>query len=263
MKKQLLLISLITLLVTNINAQTGLHAGVNFGFNSTWIVNQNNYGYQELEYARTFGVYPGLAVGYNLEDNYGFQVELNFATMGQDYFDVAKDFGPDDGSGKRQKVDTYRYISLNYLQMPIMFRYQTLREKKKDEIISYHLIVGPSFGFLLSADQYYEADTSYTKTLVLLDNDTIPESMIPDFKKTNSIEEDKEYFSGIDVGVQLDLGVDIYIKKFVYITPALKLYYGLTDLNSQPTREITDYKGSSHNFFGGINIGIHVNLGEE
>ena len=59
------------------------------------------------------------------------------------------------------------------------------------------------------------------------------------------------------------MGVDIYLTKQLYVAPAVKVYYGLTDLNSAPTRDIPDYKGASHNFTGGINVGLFYNLGED
>lgn len=264
MKKQLLPFILVLFITSAAHAQTGPQVGLNFGFNSVWIVNQNNYGYQELEYSRTFGINGGLGFGYNFEDTYGARIEINFVQMGQNYFDVAKDFGPPDTvENKQTKVDTYRYISLNYLQIPLMFRYQTKRDKKHNELISFHFMGGPVLAFLMSADQYYEADTAHDKNLVILDNDTIPGGQIPAFAATNFVEEDKEYFSGFELGFQINVGVDIYLTKQLYVAPAVKVYYGLTDLNSAPTRDIPDYKGASHNFTGGINVGVFYNIGDD
>lgn len=270
MKKVLSLLSFVALLGTA-NAQkgvvdvVGLHLGLQGGFNSTWILNQNNYGFQELDYTRTFGFATGLAIGYNFTNTMGIQIDLNYATMGQDYFDISKDFCNIDvnGDNKPEKVETYRYVRLNYVQIPIMFRFQSARTKK--QMISFHAMAGPSFGFLSAASMSYEADTAFTGTLYAIPGDSI-DYMVPEFAQTAETESADAYFSGFDLGFTLDLGADIFVTKQLYITPAAKFYYGLTDINSAPTRErrkdieTTDYTGASRNAFGGISIGIHYLL---
>lgn len=264
MKKHLIALVLLVATGGSVKAQTGLYAGLDFGFNSIWIANQNNYGYTELEYERTFGAMGGAILGYRIQDTYAVQIGFNYVGLGQDYFEITKDFGPPDTiQNKQTKVETYRYIRLKYLQIPIMFRYMSLRDEKLDEIINLHLAFGPTFGFLLSADQYYEADILNNNNLVVLDNDTIPENQIPSFKDNSIREEDKDYFSGFDFGVALAAGVDIYISEILYVAPSINIYYGLIDLNSAPTRDIPDYKGASHNLFAGLNLSLIVNLGEE
>lgn len=235
-------------------AQKGMHVGVNLGANSIWIFNQNNYGLSEMDYELKFGPNIGLAAGYNFTLNAGVQVELNYVSMGQNYYDVIRDFGPTDSTGKQQKVDTYRYIALKYLQIPVLFRYQTTKEKK--DKIEFHAMVGPSIGLLLSANQYYEADIENNGVLVEIPTNLAPEAVVSAFAATPESEAAKDYFSSLDLGLHMDVGVDIYLSKTMYITPALKMYYGLTDLNSEPTRDTNEY-GASHNGYAGISVGIH------
>lgn len=253
--KNRILFLILSIATINAFSQTGFHAGLNAGFNSVWIVNQNIYGYKELDYTRTFGIVPGVALGYNFTDNMGVQLELNYAPLGQDYFDVSSSFSlADDGQGKRLKVETFRYVDLNYLSIPILFRYQSTRAKKS--IISYHLMVGPTIGLLLSADQTFEADVFDDGNIITLDNSIILDTVVADFAKTSEIEPAEDYFSKLDFGFSADAGVDIYINDNLFVTPAIKVYYGLTDINSEPTRNVQGY-ASSHNFFGGIYVGIH------
>lgn len=266
--KKLVFLSSFLALFSVVNAQkgvinqTGLHVGLQGGFNSVWILNQNNYGFQELDYRRTFGYSTGLALGYNFKNELGVQIDFNYATTGQDYFDISKDFCNIDvnGDNKPEKVDTYRYIDLAYFQIPIQFRYQSERTKK--QIISFHAIAGPSLGFLTSAKMRYEADTAYNGVLVEISGDSI-DYMVPSFAQTAATESADAYFSGFDLGFNLDLGVDIYVTDNIYITPAAKFYYGLTDINSSPTRErrkdidVVEYTGASKNAFGGFSLGIH------
>jgi len=273
MKKLVCLLSFAAI-IGNANAQkgtidqTGIHFGLQGGFNSVWILNQNNYGFQELDYSRTFGFATGLAIGYNFENNFGVQVDINYATMGQDYFDVSKDFCNIDvnGDNKPEKVETFRYIDLSYVQIPIQFRYQSERVKK--QIISFHAMAGPTLGFLTSAKMIYEADTAYDGNIVVISSDSI-DYMVPDFFQTAATESAEAYFTGIDFGVSIDLGVDIYVTENIYITPAFKAYYGLTDINSKPTRErrkdieTTVYDGASKNAYGGLSVGIHYLIGNK
>ncbi len=263
--KSLLPFLFILIFAFPLQAQTGLQVGFNLGYNNVYIQNQNNYGYSELDYERTYGMNGGISFGFRLAENYGWQAEINLVRMGQDYFDLSKDFGPLDEEGKLIKVETFRFIDLTYLQVPVMFRYQTKRKKKKDDIISYHVMAGPCVGFLVGADQHYEADITDTKTIVALPNGQTLDPVIVDFEATAAVEEPKDYFSKIDFGGQIDFGVDIYIKQYIYITPSVRGYYGLTDINSVSSRELVDhkYQGASHNAYGGFNIGIHINLGEE
>ncbi|MBC8172984.1 MAG: PorT family protein [Chitinophagales bacterium] len=252
--KKIYLVSLIMCSSFFAFSQTGLHAGVNIGLNSTWILNQNNYGYSEMGYELKFGAYPGLAFGYNITPMHGVQIEMNYAMLGQNYFDRMRDFSLGDTIGKPVKVDTYRYVKLNYLHIPVLYRFQT--EKAKKDKIEFHIMAGPVIGLLLSADQYYESDIADNGTLVKLEYEYAPESLIHDFDSTPEVEEPLEYFTKLDIGLQLDAGVDIYITDNIYVTPAIKVYYGFADVNTEPTRNILNYT-ASHNSFAGIHIGIH------
>lgn len=254
MKKPFLLIALSAMSFTAFS-QVGFHAGLNVGGINSWIFNQNNYGYSEMDYNLKFGANAGLALGYNFQPNYGLEVEFNYVMMGQNYYDKIRDFGPLGPDNKPKKVDTYRYISLNYLQIPVLFRYQTTREKKAK--ISFHALVGPSVGILLNADQYYEADITGTEKVEPIPYEFVPETAIgTNFSTTPAVEPPEDYFSKLDIGLHADLGVDIYFNENIYLTPALQLYDGFTDLNSKDVRLAVDYK-ASHNGYAGISVGIH------
>jgi hypothetical protein len=140
------------------------------------------------------------------------------------------------------------------LHVPVLFRYQTTREKK--DKIEFHAMLGPSIGLLLSADQYYEADIDGNGSVEGLDPAFAPETAIDAFAATPESEAPEDYFSSLDLGVHLDLGVDIYISETMYVAPALKLYSGFTDINAEPTRDVDSY-AASKNGYAGISVGIH------
>lgn len=264
MKKLLTLICAVTF-ASAVWGQAGIHFGAQGAFNSTWIMNQNNYGFQELDYSRTFGYSGGASFGYNFSQTLGLQFDLMYAKTGQDYFDISKDFCNIDvnGDNKPEKVETYRYIDLNYVQIPMMFKYTSARKKK--QVVSVHILAGPTLGILSGADMYYEADTAFDGNLVVIPGDSI-DYMVPEFYRTAGPQASEDYFSKIDFGFTLDFGADIYLNKNLYVSPALRFYAGLTDINSAATRErrpdieTLDYEGASRNLFGGLMVGIHYML---
>ena len=149
MKKTLLTLSIVLFVGAAAQAQQGIHFGFHGQMNSIWILNQNNYEYSEMDYEYKFGPNGGLTLGYNWEDNFGIQVEFNYAQMGQDYSDIMKDFGPTEDTSKpdlQTKVLTYRYVDLNYLQVPILFKYM---EGDTKDAIKYQLLGGLQLGYLL------------------------------------------------------------------------------------------------------------------
>lgn len=246
------LIALFLVTSITLSAQSW-HVGTNFGVNSVWILNQNNYGFSELDYEYKFGGFGGLAGGYNFNAHSGIQLEIDFVGMGQDYYGKVWDFGPTNNAGDDVRVATYRYVDLNYLQIPVMYRFTSNRNKS--EKIAFHAMIGPSFGFLLSASQSYEADVKDDGVLVDIPLELIAQA-IPAFATTPESEDAKAFFNNMDMGVQLDLGVDIFVNDNLYVTPAIKMYYGLSDNNAEETRFRDDYE-ASHNFFFGLNVGIH------
>lgn len=250
--KHRIAIVLFVLITTALSAQSW-HVGAHAGFNSVWIINQNNYGFSELDYDFKFGGFGGIAAGYNFNANSGFQVEVDFAAMGQEYYAKVRDFGPVTDDGHEVKVDTYRSVGLKYVMIPVMYRFTSNRNKNDN--IAFHAMIGPSLGILLSADQHYEADEANDGTLNEIPLDLIAQA-IPAFATTPESEEAKLFFNQTDFGVHLDLGLDIFINDNLYITPAAKMYYGLSDNNAVETRDRESYE-SSHNFFVGINVGIH------
>lgn len=228
------------------HAQQGWNAGVQLGFNSVWIINQNNYGISEMDYKFKFGVMPGLAFGYQFSDHGGMQVELNYAFMGQDYSDRIRDFTPNN-----QKAAAGRQVDLHYLQIPVLYKFTSGGEK-----IRLHIMGGLQAGFLITADEAYQADISGDGNLTDIPFAAAPESHVPDFAATPAVEPASDYFNSLDLGIHLDFGADLYVNDHIFITPALKFYYGFTDINSTPTHVTNDYS-ASQNAFAGINVGVH------
>ncbi|HRF76089.1 MAG TPA: porin family protein [Chitinophagales bacterium] len=261
MKKTLLTLSIILFVGAAAQAQQGIHFGFHGQMNSIWILNQNNYEYSEMDYEYKFGPTGGLTLGYNWEDNFGIQVEFNYAQMGQDYSDIMKDFGPTEDTSKpdlQTKVLTYRYVDLNYLQVPVLFKYM---EGDTKDAIKYQLLGGLQFGYLLSAEQTYTADIMNIDPDDQKPVNTAPQSGVPDFRGNASVN-GTDYFQKLDVGLLLDVGADIYVNDKLYFSPSFRGYYGFFDINAKETRNLQPAQGeniylASHNAYIGFSLGIN------
>ena len=261
MKKTLLTLSIVLFVGAAAQAQQGIHFGFHGQMNSIWILNQNNYEYSEMDYEYKFGPNGGLTLGYNWEDNFGIQVEFNYAQMGQDYSDIMKDFGPTEDTSKpdlQTKVLTYRYVDLNYLQVPILFKYM---EGDTKDAIKYQLLGGLQLGYLLSAEQTYTADVMNIYPDDQKPVDIAPQSGVPDFRGNASVN-GTDYFQKLDVGLLLDVGADIYVNDKLYFSPSFRGYYGFFDINAKETRNLQPAQGeniylASHNAYIGFSLGIN------
>ncbi len=244
MKKSFIASIIVTLFVFagSLQAQKQLYFGLAGTGLSSVITNQNNYGLPfEMDYAVTFGGSGNVNVGFDFNKNLGLKLEIGFAKLGQKYADT------------RMENDTnYKYarnIKLNYLQIPLMFKYQS-----NGEVARFYFMVGPQFNFLLSAKQVYtKQDLSYDDYITVANKPVkIGEETITD------------RFNSFHVMARFDLGVDIHVATNLFLNVGLTMAYGLTDINAtdwQNPLKNTDYDyNPSHNIYGGVNFGINYML---
>jgi len=220
-------------------AQKGLYFGLAGTFQNTWITNQNNYGRSEMDEKLTFGGAGNLNVGFDFTNHIGIKMEVGYGKYGQKYTD-SQDTG---------KLNYDRHVTLNYLTIPIMFKYRT-----GGSIAKFYLAVGPQICMLMSASQSYNLNG---QPFLVEVNDTITGNS---FKIGQ--EEMKERFNSMDIMARIDLGVDITVVKHLMIEIGLKMGYGFKDLNSN-SFHIKDHSGAyhpSHNAFGGLSIGLNYRL---
>ena len=191
--------------------------GVQGGYGSVWIINQNNYGLTEMDYEYTWGGGFNFQLGYNFTENIGLFTEVGIMNQGQDYKD---DWG-------NQKVK--RSVKLKYLNVPLFFKYSYGESRAR-----FRLLVGPQFGFLQMAEQ--------TCTFDGVEQDT---------------EDIKERFNDSDISFVLDLGADIFLVKGVlYLSAGARMFYGFTDINADEYQSADNYD-ASHNAGITFNLGLH------
>ena len=226
MKKNITLALLLSVFSLTAFAQKGWHAGVQFGYYLTGIVNapstdltltngktNNPFTQFQAKYATSYG----LAVGYGFIPMLGIQVELNIASQGQ----KAK------GSWDSGEAVT-RDVDLRYVQLPILLKFRT-----PGPLAHLYVLIGPQFNFLSSAT-------------------------ITDSRKNIVVPDPKSHFNGTDEGIAFGLGVEFDVPKF-FFNAGLRTYYGFSDATAKAFQvpDIRNDYQSSHNFYGGLNIGAH------
>lgn len=228
MKKYLLiLVCTFIMALPAAHAQKGFHIGVNGAAINTYLVDNKLYG--DVDYAPKFtlGSLFGASVGNNFTNQFGLEIEVNYARLGQQY--QYKDSlnqapGVTKSTGK---------ITLDYIQVPVM-----LKLTGGDFKTRFSAMMGPQFSFLSNAT-----------------------NRRPD---NNGAKEAKDDFNGTDIGLLLQFGSDISLTNDLYLNLGLRMYYGFLQANDNlkvispspfgNTKQVEDHL---QNAYGGINIGLH------
>ncbi|MCD4747371.1 MAG: PorT family protein [Bacteroidales bacterium] len=236
MKKLFLLLIVSSLFfTTNAFAQKSkqLNIGLGGAFTNTWIVHQNFYGEPEVDYAPKFSYGAIFSLGYDFTEQIALRIEAGYSAQGQKY------------DGKQNSQSVKRDIKLNYLNIPLFFKYSF-----GTGLTKFRFMAGPQLSILLSAEQDYTRDGQVTG------------KMMPDVNNINfqtDATDIKNRFESTDFGFALDIGADIYLSKEFYINAGLRGNYGFSDINA-PDYRIENIDGvyePSHNLFGGIYVGIN------
>ena len=240
MKKIYSIIILALFLVAGqVIAQKQLYFGAGGTGISSWLLNQNNYGYQDLDLKAGISYGFNANAGFDFTNNLGVKLELGFQKLGQKY--------------SKTKGDTSftRNIGLNYFQLPVLLKFRT-----GGETVKFMAAIGPQFDFLLNAKQ------DYYYTLM----DTIGEydytKPIPGTTELISENDITHRFNSFDIQARLDLGIEIIIIKNLFIDASLSFAYGLKDIIA-PDYQYEDRDGNYnpvHNAYVGFNVGINYCL---
>lgn len=229
--------------LTTVTAQKekNFEIGAQFGYGSHWIINQNNYGIQEMDYEPYWGSGFNFQAGYNFTENLGLFTEVGVLNQGQKY---------SDNTIHGIEVDAERTVDLKYLNVPVFFKYSAGNTKAH-----FRLLAGPQFCFLQKAEQEY-----------LVNGEPLPDEEL--FYKTNLEGEDffvgetniEDRYNSLDVALVIDLGADIFVmENILYLSVGARMFYGLTDINAD-AYQMKNYDGDynpSHNAGGTLYFGVH------
>ena len=232
--KRILFIAILLLFagIMSVSAQKGLSIGIGADYNAIFILNQNAYGMEELDYKPSTGGAVNLGIGYNFFNWLGLKMEVGYTRMGQQYYDH-----------KDNPVVT-RNVKLNYVTVPLL-----LRMSIGGKVLRFYGAVGPQLAFLTSANQ------DYLKNGVPLPrfyNAELHDSL------DVSANDIKNRYQSMDIMARVDLGLDVIFFSHLAINFGISSAYGLTDINASEWR-LKNGKGeykSSHNLYGGLNLGL-------
>jgi len=197
------------------------------GGNNPWIVNQNAYGNQEIEYAPTFGITGGVGISYFQNMNWGFNGSVFASKLGQNY------------AGYQGGAEAKRNIKLTYIEVPFL-----VMRNIPDMLYPTWISFGPDIMILLDAKQDYSREGGSA-----LPN---PEGMYTS--------DTKKRFNTVDVAVNLSLNrmytLD-YFQKLMFLI-SVNSSFGLIDINKSSWQipNTHSYYGKSHNFYIGVKAGI-------
>jgi hypothetical protein len=257
MKKVILL--LLTALGSVAYSQQGFNIGASGCIAGTFIWRQNNYGtlapfanaevrQSEMNYQFTLGGNGGLALGYNFTKNWGIQLEIQYATAGQNYVDNFT--GPATipegtfGTGG-DRVNVQRVLKADYVQFPIMARFMTTKGKVAK--------------FFLAAGILLAARTEAFEQVKVAGYSYLPDSL--NFTAAQRVQK-------FDVGLALQFGTDIYATDHLYFELGISGYEGLYDINGTSLQQLGWYDKNhvsyqkSHNAYAGLLVGVHYIFGK-
>jgi hypothetical protein len=204
----------------------------NIGLNSNWIINQNAYGNQEMDYSTTFGLNANIGVNYFMDNKYGISTGIAYGNLGQNY------------GGEQGGAIASRKVHLNYIQVPVLMIRQ-LCDYESPCWISF----GPQIMFLTSASQKYEREEG---------NPLKHPEYLPEGK-----EDVTKWYKPADL--MLNFG---YTKAYIIrtndkvrMTWSINTAYGLLDINAKDYQleNIHGVYKSSHNFYIGAQFGFMFN----
>lgn len=222
----------------NLMSQKQLYFGLGGTGLSSFITNQNNYhsGF-EMDYAVTFGAAGNVNIGFDFSNHIGLKLEVGFANLGQKYEDTRMEYDTN--------VRYTRNIQLNYLQIPLLFKFRT-----GGEVVKFYVMAGPQLNYLLSATQKYLRND-------MVDNRPIPGSLEEIGKETIT-----DRYNSIDIIGRMDLGVDIQLASNLFLNAGMSMGYGFIDINASDWHypDSDDNYNPSHNIYGGLNVGINYTL---
>jgi hypothetical protein len=198
------------------------------GINSNWILNQNAYGNPEMAYAPSFGFTGGVGASYFIRKKWAIDGSVLLSKLGQKY------------SGEQAGAKAERKITLNYLEVPLLFMRKIPFTKYPTWISA-----GPDIMILLRAKQEYSReDGGYN-----LPN---PEGMA----EGNITERFKP--ADIALNVSLNRMFDLNYFKSIMLLVSANSSFGLLDINSSEW-QIPNTHGvyaASHNFYIGLKVGL-------
>jgi len=236
MKKYILTLTLLLILIFSINVMAQRPRSIwisgTAGMNSNWILNQNAYGNQEMEYATSFSPTGGIGMMYFKDREWGFSGNVYMSKLGQNY------------SGYQAGSPAIRKVKLYYIEVPLMFMRQI-----PDVNYPTWISAGPDIMILFKSKQEYSRNGG----------SDLPN---PDGMAEGDV---TERFKPVDVALNVSVNrmVELnYSRSYMFLF-SINSSFGLLDINSSKYQlpNTHDIYSASHNFYIGVKVGLMFRAG--
>ena len=243
-------------------AQVKLHVGVNSGYNATFVLDKGlsddpRYAAQATYHSSPFG----LALGIDLAETFGLQLESILSNQGQVYNIV--------DAAKNQLGE--RKIDLQYINIPLLFQKLGSGDKTR-----FNFMLGPQLSILTQAQDVY----TQNKT----GNIRIPDGSAPPTNPNGSTPtqnpdgtytvqaQTKSYgslsdFKKANLQIAAGFGLDVFFSNYLYLSTQVRANYGITDarngdlVNAIKNKQVSELFGKRSDLLVGVQVGVHYIFG--
>jgi hypothetical protein len=221
----------------------------------SFILNQNNYGYSELNSAMTWGGQFGVMVGWDNYLQHTIKTGLIVSKYGQHYSDVLSD----------QKVT--KKVNLYYVQLPFTYKYVFGTKRGYDhEVFSPYVFGSVRIAYPFSARVDFFRENS--------SGQLVEEDLVRFVTEGNwningdeiitmgNPEKDRLLYSWLDINLEAGGGYQFFVTRLISVFAEAHVVSSILDINAGEWRfrnENNKYKGS-YNLYTGIKIGANFYL---
>lgn len=266
--KRLIILFVSILTVTTGSAQlVQIHLGATTTVNATYVLDK---GLSEDPRYNSTATYQWAPIGFNFGVDFGRKFGLSLegikSKQGQIY----------DMIDKFEEVKGQRKISLDYLQLPMLFRFMSGGSAGTRANFN----IGPQLSFLTNASESIEAgagqysipegldfESIQSEFPTAMDNGDGTYTLPADVPSKDLLTKKKNDFRNTEFSIAGAFGLDIDLSKHLYLTTQVRATYSLTDMrNGDVIDAIKNGDGGSifgqrANLLVGVQLGLHYMFG--
>ena len=265
--KRIVILFFSILAVTSGTAQiVQVHLGATTAVNATFVLDKGLSEDPRYNSSYTYQFAPiGFNFGVDLGRKFGLSLEGIKSKQGQIYEMI----------DAYEKIKGQREISLDYLQLPMLFRFMS--GGNAGARANFNL--GPQMSFLTNARETIQAQAGDYKIPEGVDFQSIQEEFpqatnngdgtytIPDVPSKDLLTKKANDFKNTEFSIAGAFGLDIDLSKHLYLTTQVRATYSLTDMRNGDVIEkiksgdSADIFGQRANLLVGVQLGLHYMFG--
>jgi hypothetical protein len=266
--KRLVILFLSSLAVATASAQiVQVHLGATTAVNATFVLDKGLSEDPRYNSSYTYQMAPiGFNFGVDLGKKFGLSLEGIKSKQGQIYEMI----------DAYDKIKGQRKISLDYLQLPMMFRFMSGGNGGARGNFNF----GPQLSLLTDARETIEAQAGQYKIPEGVDFESIQQEFpsavnngdgtyqLPEnFPSQDIMTKKANDFKNSEFSIAGAFGLDIDLSKHLYLTTQVRATYSLTDMRNGDVIEkiksgdSADIFGQRANLLVGVQLGLHYMFG--